>query len=416
MADLVRRRVALIATPAGNSAAQVAKAATTTIPIVFGVSEDPVKLGLVASLARPGANATGINFFVTELTAKRLALLHELVPKAVRVGVLVNPANIPATESTLRDIPDAARAIGLQIQVLNASTRSEIEAAFATLVRDRADALYVAGSSLFTLGFGGDVTGATRAVVVAAGAAGLGLFAVVIAYLPGLYQAFNRREVGVLLLDARAGSPPSGPELLHRTGSAGVASSLPELFEEWERWVADVLETHMSYPLLALFRSPHDNTSWVTSLGAVLDAATLLLTTVEDEPNESTKLLYGTGVHAMEDLFYYLRLHGRNTAQWWTHEKTEDRYNYLYSADELEPFAAAAGEAARAVKKAYLYTNNHYSAKSIANAAEIKVQLGEPLEGGYRPEFLERYPHLKTFARPEEETARSQVRKPLIEP
>src|SRR5499433_3298634 len=136
MADLVRRRIAVIATPAGNAAALAAKAATTTIPIVFGVSEDPVKLGLVDSLARPGGNLTGINFFVTELTAKRLALLHELVPKAVRIAVLVNPANIPATESTLRDIPDAARAMGLQIQLFKASTRSEIEAAFAILVRD----------------------------------------------------------------------------------------------------------------------------------------------------------------------------------------------------------------------------------------------------------------------------------------
>jgi putative ABC transport system substrate-binding protein len=149
MTDLVRRRVAVIATPAGNYAAQVAKAATTTIPIVFGVSEDPVKLGLVASLARPGGNLTGINFFSTELTAKRLALLHELVPKAVRIAVLVNPANIASTES-IRDIPKAARAMGLQIQVLNASTRSEIEAAFATLVRDRVEALYVAGDVFFT--------------------------------------------------------------------------------------------------------------------------------------------------------------------------------------------------------------------------------------------------------------------------
>jgi putative ABC transport system substrate-binding protein len=141
--------VAVIATPAGNYAAQLAKAATTAIPIVFGVAEDPVKLGLVASLARPGGNLTGINFFTAELAAKRLALLHELVPKAVRIAVLVNPAN-PATESAIRDIPDAARAMGLQIQVLKASTRSEIEAAFATLVRDRADALYVAADVFFT--------------------------------------------------------------------------------------------------------------------------------------------------------------------------------------------------------------------------------------------------------------------------
>src|SRR6266536_6268775 len=150
MADLVRRRVAVIATPAGNYAAQVAKAATTTTPIVFGVGEDPVKLSLVASLARPGGNLTGINFFANELAAKRLALLHELVPKAVRIAMLVNPANAPATESALRDLPDAARAMGLQIQVLKASTRNEIEAAFATLVRDRADALFVAPDGFFT--------------------------------------------------------------------------------------------------------------------------------------------------------------------------------------------------------------------------------------------------------------------------
>jgi ion channel len=176
------------------------------------------------------------------------------------------------------------------------------------------NALYSSGTSLFTLGFGGGVaTGWTRAVAVIEGATGLGLFAVVIAYLPVLYQAFNRREVGVLLLDARAGSPPSGPELLHRMGSAGVASSLPQLFAEWERWVADVLETHLSYPLLVFFRSPHDDTSWVTALGSLLDAATLIITSVEGEPDERAKLLYGTGVHAVEDLFYYFRQTERET-------------------------------------------------------------------------------------------------------
>src|SRR5215831_14211560 len=121
MADLARRRVAVI-TPAGNLAAIAAKAATTTIPIVFSVAEDPVKLGLVASLARPGGNATGINIFNVEITAKRLGLLHDLVPKAVRVAVLVNPANAPIAETTLRDIPEAARALGLQTHILNAST------------------------------------------------------------------------------------------------------------------------------------------------------------------------------------------------------------------------------------------------------------------------------------------------------
>src|SRR5262249_47993028 len=126
-----------------------AKAATTTIPIVFSVGEDPVKLGLVPNIARPGGNATGHNFFAAEVVAKRLSLLHDLVPKAVRVAVLVNPANAATTEATLRDIPGAARALGLQIQVLNASTSREIEAAFATLVRDRADALFIAPDALF---------------------------------------------------------------------------------------------------------------------------------------------------------------------------------------------------------------------------------------------------------------------------
>jgi putative ABC transport system substrate-binding protein len=149
MADFVRRRVAVIATPGSNPAALAAKAATTTIPIVFGVGEDPVKLGLVASLAQPGGNATGINFFLSEVLAKRLGLLHELVPKAVRIAVLVNPANASTAEATLREIPEAARAIGLQIQVLKASTSREIEEAFATLVRDRADALFIAPDGFF---------------------------------------------------------------------------------------------------------------------------------------------------------------------------------------------------------------------------------------------------------------------------
>jgi ABC-type uncharacterized transport system substrate-binding protein len=149
MADLVRRRVAVIATPAGNYAAQAAKAATTTIPIVFSVGDDPVRLGLVTSLARPDGNATGINFFVQEVTAKRLGLLHDLVPKAVRLAVMINPANVPTAEATLRVIPEAARAIGLQIQVLNASTSRDIEAAFATMVRDGVHALLVNADAFF---------------------------------------------------------------------------------------------------------------------------------------------------------------------------------------------------------------------------------------------------------------------------
>ena len=146
LADLVRRQVAVIATP-GNVPSIAAKAATTTIPIVFGVGNDPVKLGLVASLDRPGGNATGINFFVTEVVAKRLRLLHDLVPKAVRIAVLVNPEN--ASETTLREVQEAAPTIGFQIQILNARTIGEIDAVFATLARERPDALFVAGDAFF---------------------------------------------------------------------------------------------------------------------------------------------------------------------------------------------------------------------------------------------------------------------------
>lgn len=146
MADFVRRRVAVIATPDGNTATLAAKAATATIPIVFGVGDDPVKLGLVDSLSRPGGNATGVNIFGVEVVGKRLALLHELVPNAVRVAVLVNPGNV-ASASTLQNAEEAARPMGLQVQVLKAATISEIDAAFAAMAHERLDALFVAADS-----------------------------------------------------------------------------------------------------------------------------------------------------------------------------------------------------------------------------------------------------------------------------
>jgi putative ABC transport system substrate-binding protein len=147
-AELVRRQVAVIAATGGNSPALAAKAATTTIPIVFSVAEDPVKAGLVASLGRPGGNATGVNFLVAELGSKQLGLLHELVPAAVRIGLLVNP-RVPQTELATRDVAAAASAIGLQIDVVEASDSREIEAAFRTLVRNRADALVVGPDPFF---------------------------------------------------------------------------------------------------------------------------------------------------------------------------------------------------------------------------------------------------------------------------
>ena len=147
--DLVRRQVAVIAAVGGIAAILAAKAATTTIPIVFTIIDDPVKLGLVASLARPGGNLTGINFLSGEVVAKRLELLRELVPAATRVAVLVNPTNGVDAETTVRDVAAAALTIGFQIQVLNASTSREIETAFATFVRERPDALFVAPDPFF---------------------------------------------------------------------------------------------------------------------------------------------------------------------------------------------------------------------------------------------------------------------------
>jgi len=150
-AELVHRRVSVIATSGAAASVFAAKAATTTIPIVFNVNEDPVRLGLVASLARPGGNLTGINFFNGELAAKRLELLRELVPTAAHVVVLVNPTNATNTESTLREVEPAARAMGLQIRILNASTSREIDAAFATFGSERLDALFVGQDSFFNV-------------------------------------------------------------------------------------------------------------------------------------------------------------------------------------------------------------------------------------------------------------------------
>jgi putative ABC transport system substrate-binding protein len=150
-ADLVRRRVAVIVSSGGVTPSLAAKAATTTIPIAFTIAEDPVRLGLVASLARPGGNLTGINFYSGELVAKRLELLRGLVSGAARVAVLVNPTTVINTETTLRDVEPAARAMGLQIQVLNATTSREIDAAFAPFVRERPDALFIGSDPFFNI-------------------------------------------------------------------------------------------------------------------------------------------------------------------------------------------------------------------------------------------------------------------------
>ena len=179
MADLVSRHVAVIATPGSIVASVAAKTATSTIPIVFGAAEDPVKLGLVASLARPGGNATGANFFAFEVISKELELLHELVPKAARIALLVNPSL--GADLTLQAVQQAARTIGLEIVVLNAATSGEIDAAFAALVRERADALFIEADGFF----------ASRRVQIATLAARY--------RIPATYASREMVEAGILM-------------------------------------------------------------------------------------------------------------------------------------------------------------------------------------------------------------------------
>jgi len=147
--DAVKRNVAVIATPANTPSSVVAKAATRTIPIVFGVGEDPVTLGLVASLAQPGGNATGINFFASEIDAKRLGLMHELLPKARRFAVLVNPANPVTTQATSKALKEAAAGLGIELVFFSASTPAQIDAAFTAIVGVQAHALYIAPDAFF---------------------------------------------------------------------------------------------------------------------------------------------------------------------------------------------------------------------------------------------------------------------------
>ena len=216
VADLVRRQVTVIATPATPVAALAAKAATATIPIVFSAAGDPVQLGLVASLARPGGNVTGINYFSSELVAKRLRLLHDLVPKAVRIAVLVNPANALTAEPTLREVQEAAHIIGLQIQIFNAKTIDEIDAAFATLANERPDALFVGGDAFFFSRRAQIATLAARekipAVYASSDAAAAGGL---MSYSTDLADVL--RQVGVYTGRALKGEKPSDMPVLQQT-------------------------------------------------------------------------------------------------------------------------------------------------------------------------------------------------------
>ena len=170
--------------------------------------------------------------------------------------------------------------------------------------------LYFAGTALLTLGFGDFVAmGAlARMLTLAAAATGLGVFATVITLLFTLYGSFQRREVAVVVLEAGAGAPPSGLTLLETYARAGIMAELSHVFRDWQAWAAEVLDSHLAYPILAYFRSSHDNDSWISSLGAVMDAATLVLTTIEDGPKAWAKLSRAVGGHCIEDLVLYFGL------------------------------------------------------------------------------------------------------------
>ncbi len=178
------------------------------------------------------------------------------------------------------------------------------------------DALYLAGTSLFTVGFG-DIVGTSalpRIVTLMAGASGLAVVALVISLTFTLYDSFKRREVLILALDARAGAPPSGVTLLETYATFNMIDDLDALFGQWELWAAEVLESHLAYPILPFFRSSHDNESWISALGAVLDAATLMLTTVKCGKEYAIRsrgpahMMYGLGCHFVTDLSHYFNI------------------------------------------------------------------------------------------------------------
>lgn len=171
---------------------------------------------------------------------------------------------------------------------------------------------YFSAMSLLSFGFGDliPIGGVARLVVILEGATGLGLFALIITFLFELFGEFQRREVLIITLSTRAGAPPSGLGVLHTYAREGMIERLDDLFADWEVWAAQVLESHLSYPVLAFFRSTHDNQSWVSALGAMLDAATLVLTTIEDLPRGPARLMRSGGLHLVEDLAQYFGLDG----------------------------------------------------------------------------------------------------------
>jgi hypothetical protein len=198
------------------------------------------------------------------------------------------------------------------------------------VAHDFPTALYFAGTSVLTIGFGDLVatTGVARLLSLIAGGTGLGTIALAISFLFSLYGSFQRREILIVTLDARAGAPPSGVNLLETMAKLGMVDDLPRLFGEWEKWAAEVLDSHLAFPVLAYFRSSHDNESWVSALGAVLDATTLVLTTVVDGPRGPAKMTFAMGTHLVEDLARFFRIDR-------DHDPGVERYEFDQARERL---------------------------------------------------------------------------------
>jgi hypothetical protein len=171
-------------------------------------------------------------------------------------------------------------------------------------------AFYLSAESLFTFGFGDIVpdSGAARAVVLAEAATGLGMIALVISLLFSLFSSVQRREVLVVALDATAGAPPSGLQLLETCGKYEMPQQLEKVFDDWKVWAAEVLESHLAYPILSYFRSTHDGEAWLNSFGAVMDAAVLVLTTVDTPLTGPARLFFKVGHHLVEDVSWYFKI------------------------------------------------------------------------------------------------------------
>jgi hypothetical protein len=214
---------------------------------------------------------------------------------------------------------------GLMLFALRTQTRPPLESL--------PMAMYYAGTSLLTIGYGDIVaySALARLVSITAAIAGLGLIALAISFIFSLYASFQRREVLVVTLDARAGAPPSGVSLLEASSKFGLKDDLSRIFVEWEKWAAEVLDSHMAYPLLAYFRSSHDNESWISALGAVLDASTLVLTTVVDVPRGPAQMMYAMGRHAVEDLARFFAIPR-------DHQPGVERYEFDEARQRLAKF------------------------------------------------------------------------------